>query len=250
MIPCAGSNVFDGTPGTISGYINDLAASRNETNDLSIAAATLEKSTFGAEDPDAWDTWASGTHYSITAAFRPVVAGDITRSPGVGTLTLAGQAFTIATTVVMPLGTAALTGLTPTAVVNTTIGVPAGTLTASGLTPSVEITHVRQPAVGTLTVSGLVPDISTVVQLGSGALTFAGLIPTVVEAGGDVTVTPDAGTLTLTGLVPQRGCGLRLIGFAPTVIISTTGRIMSSLVRHGGLAGKGGLAGSGGGLAG
>ena len=74
VIPMAGGDVRDTSPGTVSGYSNQLNDDGNDTNDLTIAAATLENTTFGAEDPAAWDSFSSSTWYAITAAFRPAVA--------------------------------------------------------------------------------------------------------------------------------------------------------------------------------
>ena len=75
VIACAGSAVNDNSPGTISGYSNHLASTRNETNDLTTAAATIDAGATGAEDPAAWSGWSSGAWYAITAAFRPTVGG-------------------------------------------------------------------------------------------------------------------------------------------------------------------------------
>jgi len=71
----AGSDVRDTGPGTVSGYVTQLNANRNDTNDVTIAGARLEKTTFGAEDPPAWSSWSSSTWYAITAAFKPASGG-------------------------------------------------------------------------------------------------------------------------------------------------------------------------------
>ena len=70
----AGSAVFDTSPGTVSGYTDQLNITRNETGDFTTAFARIDKTTFGAEDPAAWGTWASGAWYAVTMALRPVVA--------------------------------------------------------------------------------------------------------------------------------------------------------------------------------
>ncbi len=80
VLAAAGSAVFDSSPGTISGYTDQLNATRNETNDLTAAFARIDAGTADAEDPGAWSAWLSGTWYAITAALRPAVA--ILSNPG------------------------------------------------------------------------------------------------------------------------------------------------------------------------
>jgi hypothetical protein len=74
VLAMAGSTAFDSTPGTVSGYSNTISQTRNETADLTSAGATLDKTSFGAEDPAAWSSWTSGQWYTITAALRPAAA--------------------------------------------------------------------------------------------------------------------------------------------------------------------------------
>lgn len=227
VIPCAGNDVFDGTPGTISGYINDLAASRNETNDLGIAAATLEKSTFGAEDPGAWSTWSSGTWYAITAAFRPAVAADITIPVPVGSLVLTGLApvAVVNRTLSPATATLVLTGEIPTLVqtFNHIRAPPVGSLTATGLVPTPLVGRTIAVPVGSLTATGFAPP--TVLQPSDFGLRLTGFVPTVTVTTGDTTIPVDAGALTISGLIPtiatsvQVGAGsLSLSGSVPTVI--------------------------------
>lgn len=73
VIPCALSEVSDNSPGTVSGYSNQLDIRRVETNPVTIAGATFDSGVVDAEDPAAWDSWSSGLWYAITAAFRPDV---------------------------------------------------------------------------------------------------------------------------------------------------------------------------------
>jgi len=77
VVPTAGSEVRDTSPGVPSGYTNGIDANRNETVDFTTAGATFENPGADAEDPGAWPTWDSGAWYAITAAFRPaaVAAG-------------------------------------------------------------------------------------------------------------------------------------------------------------------------------
>jgi len=75
VVTCSGSDVRDTAIGTISGYSNRLAATRNDTEDITIGASTFLNVGADAEDPPAWSAWLSGTWYSITAAFREASAG-------------------------------------------------------------------------------------------------------------------------------------------------------------------------------
>jgi len=71
VLAVAGSKVLDASPGTVSGYSNQYNTAGNDTNDITVAGATFEKTTAGAEDPPAWSSWASGNWYAITIALRP-----------------------------------------------------------------------------------------------------------------------------------------------------------------------------------
>jgi len=71
VIAVAGSKVYDTTPGTVSGYSNQYNTAGDDTNDITVAGATFEKTTAGAENPAAWSSWASGNWYAITIAVRP-----------------------------------------------------------------------------------------------------------------------------------------------------------------------------------
>ncbi len=77
VIPTAGSDNRDTSPGTVSGYSNQLNVNRNETNDVTVAGATFENPEADAEDPAAWSSWSSSTWYTITAAFREQVSADV-----------------------------------------------------------------------------------------------------------------------------------------------------------------------------
>ncbi len=74
VLAMAGSAVFDSSPGTIIGYTDQITSTRNETNDLTAAFARVDAGAVDAEDPGAWDTWASGGWYAITAALRPATS--------------------------------------------------------------------------------------------------------------------------------------------------------------------------------
>ncbi len=71
VIAAAGSRAYDTTPGTVSGYSNQYNTAGSDTNNITVAAATFEKTTAGAENPAAWSSWSSGNWYAITVAVRP-----------------------------------------------------------------------------------------------------------------------------------------------------------------------------------
>lgn len=79
VIAVAGSQVYDTTPGTVSGYSNQYNTAGDDTAaDITVAGATLEKTTAGAENPAAWSSWASGNWYAISIAVRPTVTSTTT----------------------------------------------------------------------------------------------------------------------------------------------------------------------------
>jgi len=75
IIAVAGSKVLDTTPGTVSGYSNQINIAGNDNTDITVAGATFEKITAGAENPAAWSSWVSGNWYAITIAVRPAGTG-------------------------------------------------------------------------------------------------------------------------------------------------------------------------------
>lgn len=68
-------SVSDATPGTISGYSNQYNTTASDTEPITVAGATLEKATAGAENPAAWSTWADSEWYTVTVALRPAATG-------------------------------------------------------------------------------------------------------------------------------------------------------------------------------
>lgn len=71
----AGGNVYDASPGTVSGYSNQYNSQASDTDPYTTAAATFEKTTAGAENPAAWSSWGSSTWYAVTVALRPAATG-------------------------------------------------------------------------------------------------------------------------------------------------------------------------------
>lgn len=78
VIAVAGSKVYDTTPGTVSGYSNQYTTVGSDAVNITVAGATFEKTTAGAEDPAAWSSWASGNWYAITIAVRPATTTAVT----------------------------------------------------------------------------------------------------------------------------------------------------------------------------
>jgi len=89
VIAVGASTNYDATPGNISGYTNDVTNKGSEFgNTFTVAMATKEVASAGAENPGAWDAWADGTFGALSVAIRPgVYAGaspgaiDITTTP-------------------------------------------------------------------------------------------------------------------------------------------------------------------------
>jgi len=232
VVPCAGSDIRDTSPGTISGYADQLNDNRNETNSYTAAMSRLEKSSFGDENPAAWDSWGSSNWYAITAAFRPAPAGDLTADPGVGSLSLTGFVPTVVQTfsIDVPVGALTLTGEIPTVVTPTDIEIPVGvgSLTLTGQVPTVVQTFSIDVPVGSLILTGQTPtlQIGVVIAVPVGSLTLTGFAPLVIQT---FSVLPGTGTLVLTGLAatverthirdPPVG-SLVLTGFIPSVDIT------------------------------
>ena len=78
VLACGGSEVNDATPGTISGYTNDVSANANDTYDATVALATKLIVSATTEDPGAWSTWGSGDWRTYTVAIRPEVTAPPT----------------------------------------------------------------------------------------------------------------------------------------------------------------------------
>ncbi len=76
VLALAGSSVNDATPGTVSGYSNQYTTVGVDNINISIAGATFEKTTAGAENPAAWSSWSSGDWYAVTVALRPAAASS------------------------------------------------------------------------------------------------------------------------------------------------------------------------------
>jgi hypothetical protein len=80
VIAAAASTIFDATPGTISGYTNDVTTTQDDGYDLSVALATKLVPVAGAEDPGAWSDWGTGavTSYTFAVKAAPAASKQIT----------------------------------------------------------------------------------------------------------------------------------------------------------------------------
>ncbi len=77
VLALAGMRNNEPSPGTVSGYSNQYNTTANDSVDITIAGATLEKTTAGAENPPAWSTWvvSSTNWFAVTVALRPAATG-------------------------------------------------------------------------------------------------------------------------------------------------------------------------------
>ena len=199
VIACAGSNVRDTSPGTISGYANQMNSNRNDTNDVTIGSGTFLNVGADAENPAAFSSWLSGTWYAVTAAFKAATGvSDNTEEPGTGTLqfdTASHVPVRIVNHITNP-GTKALQldqTQVPSAEIEHNRDVPLASPSPAftGAAPTVLIDRIVTPAMVEMRVWSVT------------GLQFQGVTPTIaVSGGGDKTITmgaPDA--LLFTGNV-------------------------------------------------
>ncbi len=78
VIPVAGSKVNDAAITAPSGYSNHYTINQTDSSSMTVAGATLKKTTAGAENPASWTNWATGNWYAITIAVRPAAAAPST----------------------------------------------------------------------------------------------------------------------------------------------------------------------------
>lgn len=76
VVVCTGTAVVDSTPGTITNYTNIGNTAGNDTVDITIACATREIATAGAENPGAWSSLTSTNARSVTVALRPAAGQE------------------------------------------------------------------------------------------------------------------------------------------------------------------------------
>lgn len=116
----------------------------------------------------------------------------------------------------VPAGSLSLTGFAPALSGSGSIAVPAGSLSVTGLAPRVELTVSN----AFLTLAGKTPALEIIINNADSSLFFTGQAPTPLQNASppDVITSPPDGSLALIGLTPQRGIGLLLRGYEPTVL--------------------------------
>jgi len=116
----------------------------------------------GTAAPTGAFTWAqsNGTTASVAFAIIPASAG-VSAAPGVGSLTLTGQAPTIFGTKVAAPGAGALslTGLAPAARLHIRVKPGVGSLSLNGLAPAAKLNIIPKPGAGALSLTGFEPTI-------------------------------------------------------------------------------------------
>lgn len=159
----------------------------------------------------------------VLTGYAPTVSisGQTTLSPGVGMLTLTGQAPSLASTVPVAAGALTLSGQAPVAIVSRTIAVPAGSLAFTGQAPQARMAHLVSIGAGSLALTGQTPSTggSQTMPVAAGALTITGYSPSL--SAGFVTNIP-SGTLTITGQAPL--ARMAVVIDIPTGTLTLTGR--------------------------
>lgn len=239
VIALYGNGLVDTSRGVPSGYTTIVGNSANDSDDISIDAAYIEKAVAGAEDPGNWSTWSSGTGYGVTLAIRPKAEEHQLVTPGLATLALTAFAAVVSLTanVSVTPGTATVTLAAQSPAVTATAHVQAvpgtTTLAVAAQAPTVTATSgvVVTPGTAALSLTEFAPSVSLSdnvrVTPGVASLSITGQVPPVVV---NQFVRPGVASLTLSGFSPEVAtprtvtpgvAGLNLTGFAPSVNVGT-----------------------------
>ena len=224
--------------------------------DCTIAIADAVQETATATGNFTYTAGSSARHAGAVLAFRLVAAaGDVTATPGAGSLTLTGQAPSVSASASVSPGVAsltitgyaptvsagsdataapgagslALTGLAPTVSASASVAPAAGAVVITGQSPTVAASASVSPAAANLTLTGQAPTVaaSSTATPGVGGLTLAGNAPTVTAS---AVVSPTPGAVVITGYAPAVSASvaaspaiaeLVLTGHAPTVTASS-----------------------------
>jgi hypothetical protein len=73
VLAMAASRVNDTSPGTVSGYSNQITSNGNDTNPMTVSAMLKTVASHGAENPGAYSSWSTGLWNAFTIALRPQV---------------------------------------------------------------------------------------------------------------------------------------------------------------------------------
>ena len=71
VLALAGSAVSDTSPGTVSGYTNQVSGNGNDNVDISTSGMTKLVASHGTEDPANYSSWSTGAWNAVTVALRP-----------------------------------------------------------------------------------------------------------------------------------------------------------------------------------
>lgn len=199
VIALGTNHIVDTSRGVPSGYTTIIGASANDSSDISIDAAYIEKATAGTEDPPAWSTWASGLAYEITLAIKPAAVTQTFSYTASGGMQSSGAA-SFARTVAAPVSGGLQSG-GAAALAQTKVYLGSGGFTSSGAAVTEIVRLVGQyVASGGLSSSGAatysttaVPVVAGGFQSGGAALlarTFVYLGSGGLQAGGAAVTAP------------------------------------------------------------
>lgn len=194
----ASSTAYGVTSGLFIGHTSDQAGFNGRVHYLALfnRVLTVNEIAFYAQNPFAiygpleakiWVSPAAGGGNSIVAPL--------------GTLTLNGLTPTLdqSQSIVAPLGQITLQGLAPALNQTQSIVAPLGSLNLSGLVPTLDQSESIVAPLGTLTLNGLVPTFAqgNTMQAPLGSLNLSGLVPTINQT---QSIVAPLGTLSMNGL--------------------------------------------------
>jgi hypothetical protein len=143
-----------------------------------------------------------GAGVLLLGSLTPLRLVDDPTPVPVGSLVLGGLAPVLALAIPIPVGALVFAGLASLRLIDKTIPIPAGTLLLAGQNPAAFVQRVIPIPAGSLVFSSLPISLAFVCPAPVGALTLAGLLPTVTEATGAKVLEPGVGALVFQGLLP------------------------------------------------
>lgn len=176
------------------------------------------------------ERWGVGLVFGGEAPTVSVAVGSVTEQPGAGSLTLAGQAPTIGTSVSPSLGSLTINGLAPSLFTEFNATPLVGSLVLTGAAPTAIVPTGIVPGVAALVLASDAPSITAganvIAEPSTGSLTFSSAAPVADE---DHIVIAVAGALTLASAAPVADTeivpagALNLLGYAPTPYTANIG---------------------------
>lgn len=76
VVAVGGNDVFDSSPGIVPGFIANIGASSNDTDDFGTAGAASVRTATGSFSPTSWTTWTAGNYVAATVALKPQAASN------------------------------------------------------------------------------------------------------------------------------------------------------------------------------